>query len=375
MKHHFFLIAAIVLVQTCLRGQGNDITPKTLCRLPSEILESSGVAVSGSNLIWSHEDSGNDNKIFGFDTLGNLRRTITIGNATNVDWEDMATDDDGNLFIADLGNNNNTRADLAIYKIPDPAAITGPSVNAQLIAISFADQTAFPPAPANRNFDVEAMVWRSGRLYLFTKDRSNPFGGITKMYSLDDQQGTYLLLPEATLQTGFDADNDRITSADYNRSTGELLLLTHNRLIAFSNYPDDHFFEGDKTEYFFSTEVGQNEGIGFVSGRKIYMTEEGEGGQNGWLYSLTLPQSTALSENRAQPILTLSPVPCNGLLTLHTTLPDNTMLTLSNSLGQILVRSTLGKYRSANIGWLPAGTYALTLSTGHTTVTRRFIKH
>lgn len=374
MKKILIFMAAMMLLQATTTAQRSDVTPKPLCRIPAEILESSGIAVSGSNLLWSHEDSGNDNKIFGFDTLGNLHRTITLSNATNVDWEDMATDDDGNLFVADLGNNNNTRTDLVIYKIPDPASISGPSVIAQRIELSFADQTAFPPAPAERNFDVEAMIWRSGRLYLFTKDRSNPFGGTTRMYSLDDQPGTYLLLPEATLQTGSDPDNDRVTSADYNRSTGELLLLTHNRLIAFTNYPDDHFFEGDKAEYFFSAEVGQNEGIGFVSSGKIYMTEEGEGGQGGWLYRLMLPQSTALSENTPHPGLFLSPVPASGILTIRCTLPDNTALTLSNSSGQILVRSTLGQYRSVDLGWLPAGTYALTLSSVNTILTRRFIK-
>ena len=48
--------------------------------------------------------------------LGTILRTISIANASNIDWEDLA-ENDTHLFIADIGNNNGNRQDLKIYTI------------------------------------------------------------------------------------------------------------------------------------------------------------------------------------------------------------------------------------------------------------------
>jgi len=368
------LIAAFILIYLTANAQEAYVTPRKICQLPSEILESSGISISGVNLVWSHEDSGNDNKIYGFDTLGNLKRTITISNVSNIDWEDLATDEDGNIFIADMGNNNNIRTDLAIYKIPDPESFSSNSVNAEIISVSFADQTAFPPPLGDRNFDIESMIWRSGSLYLFTKDRSYPFTGITKMYCLDDQPGTYLLQPVTSLYVGSEQSNDRVTAADYNRSTGELVLLTHSRLISFTNYPGDQFFDGEKTEYFFSEEVGQNEAVGFISPRRLYMTEEGEGGVSGWLYEIRLPESTGTGSVQETITFSVSPVPARNFISVESSLPDNIRVMVTSSEGKILLRSTLGQCRELNINSFPAGKIYISLQSENIRYTRSFIK-
>ena len=159
---------------------------RKMSRLPDVLKESSGLVVAGPNLIWSHEDSGNKNVLYAFDSLGQLRRSITVANAPNNDWEDLAVDEDGNIYIADLGNNNNSRRDLAIYRIPNPENIAGNTVTATIIHVEYADQAAYPPPATQRNFDVEALVWHNGYLYLFTKDRSSPFTGVTKYYKIPD---------------------------------------------------------------------------------------------------------------------------------------------------------------------------------------------
>lgn len=369
-----YLIAALVLSYFTASTQETTVLPRKICRLPSEILESSGIVVSGINLVWSHEDSGNDNKIYGFDTTGSLKRTITISNVSNIDWEDLATDEDGNIFIADLGNNNNTRTDLAIYKIPDPESFSSNSVNAEIISVSFADQTSFPPPQGERNFDIESMIWRSGYLYLFTKDRSYPFTGITKMYRLDDQPGTYLLLPVASFFAGTDQESDRVTSADYNRSTGEMVLLTHSRLISFTNYTGDQFFDGDKTEYFFSEEVGQNEAIGFITPHRLYMTEEGAGGVSGWLYEIRLPESSGIHSVRETIPFSVSPVPAKDFISVESQLPDNTPVMITAPDGKILLQSTLGQCRKLNVNSFPAGMVYISLRSGNIRYTRSFIK-
>ena len=95
-------------------------------KLPKKIKEISGmVYIPQTKMIWGLEDSGNDNVLFGLDAnSGDLKKTCTITNASNVDWEELTKDAQGNVYIGDFGNNNNARTDLAIYKIPNPENIT-----------------------------------------------------------------------------------------------------------------------------------------------------------------------------------------------------------------------------------------------------------
>lgn len=86
--------------------------------LPQEIKEASACEISSkSDLIWTIEDQNNDNILFGFNRKGDLIKQIAITNAKNNDWEDLTSDDEGNLYIGDFGNNENDRQNLAIYKI------------------------------------------------------------------------------------------------------------------------------------------------------------------------------------------------------------------------------------------------------------------
>jgi hypothetical protein len=315
--------------------QNQPINLRIISRLPNQIIESSGIAISGSNRIWSHEDSGNANEIYCFDSTGNLLRTIAIGNVENTDWEDMAVDSDENWFIGDFGNNNNTRTDLAIYKIPDPETVSGNYVSAEIIRFTFEDQNAFPPPSSNRNYDVEAMIWRNDSLYLFTKDRSNPFTGITKMYVLPDEPGTHIARLLDSRFIGNSTESGRITSADINHHTGELVLLTNTKLISSTNYPGNRFFDGEVTEYIFTSTPGQNEAIAFVSSNKLYMTEEGGGSTAGYLYEILLPQPQSVPDADTNPKkLSVYPNPANGFLLM----PDGSDVekTLYNAAGQIV---------------------------------------
>lgn len=307
-----------IAISAGCRGQQNNFSGneevvllRSIHRLPSELIESSGIKVNGSNRIWSHEDSGNGNELFCFDTLGNLLRTLIISNVSNIDWEDITADNDETWFIGDFGNNNNQRTDLAIYIIPDPETIPENTVAAGIINFSLSDQLAFPPPSSGRNYDVEAMAWFADSLYLFTKDRSNPYTGIVKMYVLPDKPGTFIARLAGSFVSGNTTGNGRVTAADINLHTGELILLTNEKLISFSDYPGNHFFEGSRTEYFFNVLPGQNEGLAFVSSNKLYMTEEGSGSTPGFLYEIILP-SPQSAENELTSLESLYVYPNPG---------------------------------------------------------------
>jgi len=70
---------------------------------------SAAESILQSNLIWTIQDSGNDSELLGLNDKGEIIKTITIDNVSNIDWEDLTSDQDGNLYIGDFGNNNKKR--------------------------------------------------------------------------------------------------------------------------------------------------------------------------------------------------------------------------------------------------------------------------
>jgi hypothetical protein len=93
-------------------------------------------------------------------------RTVAVElPARSVDWEDLGRDDDGNLWVADIGNNECDRDDTALLKVrePDPAAPRPATVLATY-------RYRFPDPPAGcSGRNAEAMFLVGGVPYLIDK--------------------------------------------------------------------------------------------------------------------------------------------------------------------------------------------------------------
>ncbi len=206
--------------------------------------------------------------------MGNITRTLTILNATLVDWEEMAQDDQGNFYIGDFGNNGNARNNQKIYIIPNPDSISTDSVFAQVINLSYADQTAFPPPNNRRHYDMEGMIWYQDSLYLFSKNRTSPFDGYTRLYKFPDNAGTYSVSPVDSFYTGpGPKEIFWITGADISPSGKQLILLSYDKLWLFSCYNGSDFFNGDVQQLSLSS-LGQYEGIKFIDESTVYISNE-----------------------------------------------------------------------------------------------------
>lgn len=127
-----------------------------LFSFPKKINEVSGIKTTvNSNLIWTIQDSGNPNEIYGIDQKGIVSKTISISNTSNIDWEDVTSDQEGNLYIGDFGNNDNDRKDLAIYKI-NAKNLDESDVDFEYkITFSYPEQTDFPPKKKEFLYDCE----------------------------------------------------------------------------------------------------------------------------------------------------------------------------------------------------------------------------
>src|SRR5687768_1886166 len=111
-----------------------ELRPRVYAHVDAKpISEMSGIVKSPgrANVFWVHNDSGDSARIFAINAEGqNIIPTYSkfsyygevpeqgkeqwqgfpVLNATNVDWEDIAIDD-RYLYLADMGNNSNSRRD------------------------------------------------------------------------------------------------------------------------------------------------------------------------------------------------------------------------------------------------------------------------
>ena len=90
---------------------------KVISDLPKDLKEVSGIETTEkSKYYWMLNDGGNKPKIYALSKKGNIKREVSI-ESKNHDWEDLASDDEGNLYIGDFGNNNSDRQNLRILKV------------------------------------------------------------------------------------------------------------------------------------------------------------------------------------------------------------------------------------------------------------------
>lgn len=180
-----FLYFLFLIFYTSISAQDYHITEKFL--MPTAIEETSGLVFYDNRLI-THNDSGNLPNLYEIDSIsGNITRTVSISNATNVDWEDIAQDEDY-LYIGDIGNNNGTRTDLKIYRILKTDYENSNSVVADIINYSYADQDDFANNPQNTNWDAESLVVWQDKLFIFSK---NWVDKKVNLYVIPKIPGTY----------------------------------------------------------------------------------------------------------------------------------------------------------------------------------------
>ncbi|MEZ4961840.1 MAG: T9SS type A sorting domain-containing protein [Saprospiraceae bacterium] len=182
--------------------------PVFIAELPADLSECSGLAWFADRL-WTHQDGGNEDLLYVIDTLtGAKLQTVTLPNTDNIDWEDLAENDEY-LFVGDFGNNNGNRTDLRIFRIKKSGLLAGTSTP-EIIAFSYSDQTDFSSAPNANNYDCEAFFFWNDSLHLFSKNWLN-FN--TRHYVLPAEPGNQIAqlrdsLNVQGLVTGADITDD-----------------------------------------------------------------------------------------------------------------------------------------------------------------------
>jgi hypothetical protein len=241
-KNITFNLLIVLLIQA---GFTVDIELNHYAMINSKMVnESSGIIQSRNfkNTYWTHNDSGDSARIFAITKQGNLispkwskrkYNGLSIVDAHNIDWEDIANDNKGNLYIGAFGNNGNARRDLCIYELSEPnpqEILKTRSLNRY--SFSYPDQKVFPPK--HRNFDAEGFFKVNDSFYIFTKNRTDKK---TKAYQLNNPKANNNVLK---LLGEFDCKG-LVTAADISWDGKYFVLLTYTSI---------HIFEFDETNIF-----------------------------------------------------------------------------------------------------------------------------
>jgi len=232
-----------------------------IANLPKKIKESSGLEEADQpGTFYTHNDANNPAELFKIDQNGKLLATISLAPIENVDWEDLARDDKGHIYIADTGNNSNKRKKLKIYKL-------NPEQPEEVAEITFeyADRKAGTADKDHFEFDCEAIFWYRSNLYLTIKDRND---GLARLYKVPDQPGDHEAKPIGSYRV-----NAPITAADISPDGTTLLLLSTGKLHLFRPEGERKML-GGKMQTLDLGKVGQTEAAVFTDNKTIVLTSE-----------------------------------------------------------------------------------------------------
>lgn len=149
------LFSLLLSAATILAADGARVDLEPLGRFDlKRIPESSGVVKSRRHpdIFWVHNDSGNLPELFAINREGRILGAHRIATA-NLDWEDIAVDRQGRLYIGDIGSNKGLLGLRVIHRIDEPE----PSRPGRYFVKPTA--SSWYSMPINDRFDAESLVY------------------------------------------------------------------------------------------------------------------------------------------------------------------------------------------------------------------------
>ena len=267
---HYKSLNLIVLILVCFACKTGKL--RLIASLDSKLDEASAIeTIMNSELLWTIEDSGNDNSLYGLNHKGGIVKSINISNATNEDWEDLTSDSLGNIYIGDFGNNNKKRKKFTIYKVNHPET---------LVKSATAEEIHFKLPENVKSEDFEGFFFFDDHFYVFSKENSSSI-----LLKIPNQIGEHV----AELITDFNLEgkHHKITSAAISPNKETVVLLNHDKLWKITNFKPDNFFQGRVEELKFNHD-SQKEGICFKDNSTVYITDERNQSEGGNIYTFKL---------------------------------------------------------------------------------------
>ncbi|HEU4453670.1 MAG TPA: hypothetical protein VFR81_11455 [Longimicrobium sp.] len=287
------LLLALAAVAGCTtRSADADAPPLTGCTvasagvpLPRALEETSGAAFSrrAPGVWWSINDSGNPPELFALDSAGRRLGQVRVRAAENLDWEDMAAGPCAGgagdcLYVADIGDNDNARGSVTVYRVPEPAPGDASTAHAEVF------HARYPNGPR----DAEGFfVLPDGGAYVVTKGTREPVE--LYRYPLEPGGGTGVMERVRVLDERERQPPDRVTGAAATVDGSWIAIRTYVGLELYRR--EDLFGSGQPalTTSVKSLDEKQGEAVAIAPGGRVLLTTEGAGGRGPGASRLSCP--------------------------------------------------------------------------------------
>ncbi|MGH3464180.1 MAG: hypothetical protein ACRDP9_22155 [Kribbellaceae bacterium] len=141
-----------------------DEEPKKLFTMADErITESSGLARSAGHegIWWTVNDSSDSARVFAVNADGEVEATLTFG-ADARDVEAIAVGTDGNIYVADIGDNLRDQEKVTVYVIKEPEDLSDQQVKYRAYDFDYPD--------GSHNAEALLVEPKTNRLFIVTKE-------------------------------------------------------------------------------------------------------------------------------------------------------------------------------------------------------------
>ena len=257
------------------------------------LTESSGVVASRAHpgVLWTHNDSGDEGFIYATDLTGADHGRVRVPGIAPVDAEDLSegpcpVSAGWCLYLADTGDNRETRAWVTVYAVPEPAPPGGPADTQRTSAAPLPLRLRYPDGP----HDVEAtFVTEAGIVYLVTKGR----GGTVAVYRVPRTawtgEGVATAEPVQALAIAAGwLGGARVTGAALSPDGRRVALRTYGDVRLYALHPDGTLRPTDRVCDVRGREP-QGEAIAFLDADRLVLTSEASRSEPGPIHVVTCP--------------------------------------------------------------------------------------
>lgn len=224
--------------------------------------ETSGLAMLNDTL-WTLNDSGNEATLYAISTKGKLLAKREL-NKTNIDWEDM-TIVNGNMIVADMGNNFGTRKNLYLLEVD---LGNGGATTLDSIPFYYPEQENFGFQQATP-FDAEGIIFIENEIVVFTKNRDTLTSEIYVIPTTGGVATKMGSLPVGSLITGADYHQESKTLAltGYRKDENQYLYVINNFSLSAIN-------DAKINQYDLNFKGAQIEAVSIIDTKTFWITSE-----------------------------------------------------------------------------------------------------
>lgn len=127
------------------------------------IREASGLARSPRHqgVLYTHNDKGTASTVYAVDSSG-TRAVLMLNEASALDWEDIASTPDGQLWVGDIGDAEGVRPSISVHVVEEPEILSSGTLASTTYQVRYPD--------GQHNAEALLVHPSTHRVYIVTKD-------------------------------------------------------------------------------------------------------------------------------------------------------------------------------------------------------------